>query len=57
LQAETQDLFGNLSSVAREVAFVPLINVVFKKHPLREVQNQLKSGKPVGKIGDTVTVG
>jgi hypothetical protein len=48
-----QALFGNLSSVAKEVSFVPLMNVIFKKNPLREIQNRLKSGKAIGKIGDT----
>jgi hypothetical protein len=53
LQYEIQALSGNLSSVAREVAFIPTMNIIFKKNPLRVVQNQLKSGKEIGRIGDT----
>lgn len=51
LQNEIQAFFGNLSAISKEATFVPLMNIIFQKNPLRIIQEQLKSGTP-GKVGE-----
>ncbi|KAI6171266.1 hypothetical protein M3Y97_01051800 [Aphelenchoides bicaudatus] len=53
LQSQVQQFYNTLSNLTREVVFAPKMNLVFSKHPLRELQNKLIKNKTIGNIGDT----
>lgn len=56
LYHDFQSFYGNLSTVVKEFVFVPQINVLFSKSPLKLVQNKLKYNVKIGRIGESKTV-